>query len=1093
VNAHVTTDPPDSRERIRAAVDRLEHVLPGQAPLRDFVHHNTLHGFEHLHFAEALARARELTGCRGYLPLQRYREFYAAGRITRDDLAAVLDSEEALAPSEILFQTATVPCARRDVYLAALLHPLESLTASQLTWQVEQMDALAAFQGDVAAPARERLLESAGVHETRAVADLWDACLVALDLEYRPLHPEESLKPDVGPMARGNPSPERSETDTVSPDRLERTAREKLDGLLLRVGRDMTLRGLLKALTGEDLFDDLRPGLIRQLAGFLDQGVAAWHPAERQQGFYRAWRDSADPVGWALEGLSGWRFHLEELPDDPLDAIVEELERLDLPRERWVGYLERVALELPGWSGMVLWRQGNPGYRGHHQPVAMLDYLAVRLVLERLFALRLCAAQWGVEPGLDLLRWQMRRCPFEFFVRHALFNERLPEFLAGRAQRLVLQGEGGRRVADQPSLWQQLALQIMTWQQGTDGEPPGYSVSGHAWPLFRLAQHLGLSGRELRALPRAQVRALLDCIGRLEVDSAGYIWLRAYENHYRDRVFNAIVNNQGRGRWADRRHRPSSQVVFCMDDREEGTRRHLEEVDPGVETLGAAAHFGVPHWWRGLDDPEVTALTPVVFVPRNEIREQARPGSELQLAEHRRRRGWRVRLRDTLHQEVRRNLLSSTVAIALAAPAAGLALGAKVLAPRLFGQWARRLQQDFDKPVPTDIRFTAGRYHGEPGPTNVQLGFTTVEQARRVGGFLRAIGLAQGFAPLVAIMGHGSDSDNNPHLAAYNCGACSGNHSGPNARLFAAIVNRPEVRALLRREQGIDIPDDCWFLGAEHDTCSERVTWYDPDRIPAGRRADFQRLERSLAQATRRHAQERCRKFFSAPRNPSPEQARGHVLGRGLDFSQARPELGHATNACAFIGRRSVSQGVFLDRRAFLISYDCTRDPAGTDLESLLLANGPVGAGINLEYYFSTVDDTGYGAGSKVTHNVAGFFGVMEGAGSDLRTGLPRQMTEVHEAMRLLVIVEAKTDVISAIYRRQPPLQELIGNAWLLLAAKDPDSEAMHLFAPATGWTRWEGPVTPLPTVKQSGDYCCGTMDPLEPVLVEQPGVRHAG
>jgi uncharacterized protein YbcC (UPF0753/DUF2309 family) len=1093
VNAHVTTDPPHNRERLRAAVDRLEHVLPGQAPLRDFVHHNTLHGFEHLHFSKALARARELTGSAGYLPPQRYREFYAAGRITRDDLTGVLDGEEALAPCEVLLETDTGPRARRDVYLAALLHPLVPLTASQLTWQVEQMDALAAFQGDVAESARERLLEAAGCDEARAVADLWDACLAVLDLEYCPLHPEESLKPDAGPMARGNPSPERCETDTDSLHRLERTAREKLEGLLLRVGRDMTLRGLLKALTGEDLFDDLRPGLIRQLAGFLDQGMAAWHPAERQLGFYRAWRDSADPVGWALEGLSGWRFHLEELPDDPLDAIIEELQRLDLPRERWEGYLERLALELPGWSGMVLWRQGSPGYRGHRQPVAMLDYLAVRLVLERLYALRLCAAQWGVEPSLDLLRWQMRRSPFEFLVRHALFNERLPEFLVGRAQRLVLQNEGGRGVADKSTHWQRLAQQILAWQQGAAGEFPGYTVSGSAWPLFRLAQHLGLSGRQLRSLPRGRVRALLDCVARLDLDTAGYIWLRAYENHYRDRVFNAIVNNQGRGRWAERQHRPSSQVVFCMDEREEGTRRHLEEVDPGVETLGAAAHFGVPHLWRGLDDRELSALTPVVFAPRNEIREQARPGSERLLAEHRNRRGWRVRLRDVLHHEVRRNLLSSTVAIALAAPAAGLALGAKVLAPRLFGQWGRRLQRDFDKPVPTDIRPTAERYCGEPGPANVQLGFTTAEQARRVGGLLRASGLAHGFAPLVVIMGHGSDSDNNPHLAAYNCGACSGNHSGPNARLFAAIANRPEVRRLLRREQGIDIPDDCWFLGAEHDTCSERVTWYDPDRIPTARRADFQRLEGSLGQATRRHAQERCRKFFSAPHDPSPERARRHVLGRGLDFSQARPELGHATNACAFIGRRSVSQGVFLDRRAFLISYDCTRDPEGSDLESLLLANAPVGAGINLEYYFSTVDDTGYGAGSKVTHNVTGFFGVMEGAGSDLRTGLPRQMTEVHEAMRLLVIVEAKTDVISAIYRRQPPLQELIGNAWLLLAAKDPDSEAIHLFAPATGWTRWEGPVTPLPTVKQSGDYYPGTMDPLEPVLAEQPGVGHAG
>ncbi len=193
------------------------------------------------------------------------------------------------------------------------------------------------------------------------------------------------------------------------------------------------------------------------------------------------------------------------------------------------------------------------------------------------------------------------------------------------------------------------------------------------------------------------------------------------------------------------------------------------------------------------------------------------------------------------------------------------------------------------------------------------------------------------------------------------------------------------------------------------------------------------------------------------------------------------------------IGRRSLSQGLFLDRRAFLISYDPHQDPDGRILESLLLANGPVGAGINLEYYFSTVDDEGYGAGSKVTHNIAGAFGLMDGTMSDLRTGLPRQMTEIHEPMRLLVIVEAKTELLSDIYQRQPPLQELIGNGWLLLAAKDPDSDTIHVFDPATAWARWQGPVWPLAAVACSADHYHGAMGPLEPVLVRQPEGEGAG
>lgn len=164
------------------------------------------------------------------------------------------------------------------------------------------------------------------------------------------------------------------------------------------------------------------------------------------------------------------------------------------------------------------------------------------------------------------------------------------------------------------------------------------------------------------------------------------------------------------------------------------------------------------------------------------------------------------------------------------------------------------------------------------------------------------------------------------------------------------------------------------------------------------------------------------------------------MIGRALDFSQARPELGHATNAAAVIGRRSLTQGAFFDRRVFLISYDPTQDPEGKVLEAILLAAGPVGVGISLEYYFSTVDNERYGCGSKVTHNLTGLFGVMEGAASDLRTGLPKQMIEIHEAIRLQVVVEAKTAVLAEIYERQPPLQELIGKGWLLLSAMDPDS-----------------------------------------------------
>ena len=120
---------------------------------------------------------------------------------------------------------------------------------------------------------------------------------------------------------------------------------------------------------------------------------------------------------------------------------------------------------------------------------------------------------------------------------------------------------------------------------------------------------------------------------------------------------------------------------------------------------------------------------------------------------------------------------------------------------------------------------------------------------------------------------------------------------------------------------------------------------------------NFNKLKDELAQASQYSAHERCRKLASAPKKPTLVSALKHIAGRGVDFSQARPELGHATIAAGFVGRRYLSQGLFMDRRCFLISYDASTDPEGLFLERILLSAGPVGAGINLEYYFSSVNN----------------------------------------------------------------------------------------------------------------------------------------
>jgi uncharacterized protein YbcC (UPF0753/DUF2309 family) len=436
-------------------------------------------------------------------------------------------------------------------------------------------------------------------------------------------------------------------------------------------------------------------------------------------------------------------------------------------------------------------------------------------------------------------------------------------------------------------------------------------------------------------------------------------------------------------------------------------------------------------------------------------------------------------------------LLQSPLLTTLAAPFALFGLLFRTLAPARFATLSGNLVGAFDRPVPGALTLTAdaaeaARTASADAP---RVGFTELEQVERVSGFLRAIGLTTGFAPLVVIVGHGSNSPNNPHLAAYDCGACSGRHGGANARVFAALANRPEVRTQLAA-RGIVIADSTWFVGAEHNTCDESVDWYDLDALPQTHRQALADLRRDTAEALRLHAVERCRRFASAPRSPSPESGQQHLANRRHDIAQSRPELGHATIAAAFIGRRAMSRGAFFDRRTFLISYDPAQDADGRILETILLTAGPVGAGISLEYYFSTVDNEGFGCGTKVMHNVSGLLGVMEGANSDLRTGLPQQMIEIHEAMRLLVVVEQTTEVLSALYQRQPALQELIGNGWIVLAAKHPESGEIQLFDTAQGWQVWRengGGAGRMAEVERSLDWFSGHSEPLPPALLRRP------
>jgi uncharacterized protein YbcC (UPF0753/DUF2309 family) len=642
-----------------------------------------------------------------------------------------------------------------------------------------------------------------------------------------------------------------------------------------------------------------------------------------------------------------------------------------------------------------------------------------------------------------------------------------------------------------------LGAAVAARREGASDEAPIVA----AYRLFQLAQLAGLDAAALLEAGEEGAQSMLRVLDAFDSIERRRVFQDAYEHQHMRMVLAGIADNL-RAPADPPEGDPRFQVVFCIDDREESIRRHFEELHPGYRTYGVAGFFGVAMEWGSIDDPQTTALCPVVVTPQHVVREVP-TDSHVDLFRRR-------QARRALAARTRRAVVDGTTSLVRGValtPVIGVmaawALVTRVFFPRVSERLVRRVRERFVPTPKTVLTITRGTNDASvrSDPTSAAmnqretdslkaLGFTLDERVSRVRMTLENIGLTSGFAPLVVLLGHGASTVNNPHHSAYECGACGGHNGGPNARAFAAMANDPEVRARLR-EYSIDIPDSTWFIGGWHDTTTDAITLYE-DGIPERFEQNLRELREALDIARGRSAHERCRKFEHAPANLTDREALAHVEERAVDLSQARPELGHATNAVAIVGRRELSRGLFLDRRAFLISYDPTTDTNNTVLERILAAVVPVGAGINLEYYFSTVDQDRWGAGTKLPHNLVALLGVQEGVSGDLRTGLPKQMIEIHEPVRLLCIVEAKPEALMQVAKNKPEVAELVGNGWVRLVSLDPETHEMQVFEYENGaFVHYDPDSIVLPVHHRSEELYAGKKDSLPPAKIAPRRARN--
>jgi uncharacterized protein YbcC (UPF0753/DUF2309 family) len=990
---------------IEDILEEIAHYLPSQGPIKTFVHHNTLHHFEHQDFFEALNSASQIYSANRALPETVYQNYFAEGRIKYSDLNRVLTEIGYSGESWIS------DISRRRIARSLLFSAPVALTPETLQWRLVEKRHLDRFHEDVPA-AKIRAIRDRDANESAEQRNRWIA-------EYE---------------AAVNDGTHQWLHDLVNTTRLKEisgTSWSNADSLkLLWIAAFLYAMDVLRinphhAAPGPrdpeqtDIEAFVNPYLIKFTSAFLDVGLAHIAPVERTKGLLVAFfshlnNTSVARPAW-LRGDTG-RF-----ADLSATQIIETiLAERGIPRSEVRNYLLSKALILKGWAGLVYQSQcGVPGIRNR---ATVAEFLAVRLILEAL-------AEQYLEEFPHILGKTNAEVSFEL---------------------------------NRPGVAEEL-----------DSES---RLRNTAYHLLRAFQLFPLSGSELLGLPAEQRAELINILANLDTPLRLKVWHKAYEWNLYYRAATALLRSNVATSRDNRTENVLCQVVCCIDDREESFRRYLEEISPDYETFGTAGFFGVDAEFHSLYE-RPAAFCPVNVVPTHRIELRPKEGSEHRLIGLQKMQTLQSDF-DMFVDNKSRSLFRGWL-IALGGILALFPLLTSILAPGL----THRLGVFLRKFLPNPSDESAFVFAADDDPLGHGR-FTVDEMVHRVRTLLLSTGLAHKLAPLVVVMGHGSFSTNNPFRSAYDCGACGGRPGRMNPRVFAMMANRKDVRAKLR-EAGLNIPDTTSFIGAFHNTCTDEVEYFDIQQLTDANAKIFERLQVDVETARARNALERCRRFDDTHVS-NVKQALAHVESRAHHIAQPRPEYGHATNAMCIVGRRQMTKGLFLDRRAFLVSYDPTLDSDCTILQNLLRAVIPVCMGINLEYFFSALDNQKYGAGTKLPHNVTSLLGIMAGYCSDLRTGLPAQMVEIHEPVRLLVVLEQEPEKIVELLAREPELARVINNRWLVLMAYASERNQLCYYNESCQFTLFDEEAVHIDTVPSSLSHVVGQKGHLEFVRVGQ-------
>jgi hypothetical protein len=1006
--------------KIRSMIYVAAEPVPYFWPMRAFIHHNPLHGLEQMPFQHAVEKGARLFHGEVYLPRVDYQRYLDQGKIDREYLA--------LEVSRFL--------AGRDV-------------VSGLDMQGVLMNLLTRIKTPVMSSAA--LLDNA----------------------------------DIQVALLGKPGTELPE---LAEDRIAGHLRETLLG-------ERPLYETVDVLYGSEIGSSLDELVIKSCLDFFDEGQSVWSMPNREQGFFAAWRQVAmRNVRLFLRGLDIKR--ILDVDDSPEGVIDHIMKTLRVPEEHWVGYFTRELARLHGWAGFIRWRANAKHYHWTQRyPGDLVDYMAVRLTLA--LALLRERGHQKVASTFDAIGHLIQSRTQEAYLRHEFYGGTVLPAMAHQVETTLLR-KSEHKI-------KQVYVEYIRQKRLEEARQLGERL--------RALLEQSVAVDTLASLPAADFAGVLAVIRDFE-QQEGMCWLRAMESHAMKHLVQGISFARAESRekrpfaqalfCIDTRSERIRRQLEGIGDYQtygiagffgvpvsfmelgKGSETHLCPViltpknlvlemsmhgEEGQATLGALE--------KALHALKESVLTPFVTVEAigllfgfdlvgktiapltyNRWRHRMypkKPVTRLLLDKLTREQA------DSIVRAVQRAVIVKAVEQELGQATESLTDELiRDLRESAMGHDDSYLRHAEELGVSGDAlekfidRLRTG-YRINPAFAQLQMerlgriGFTLDEQVRFVGQALKSIGLTEGFSRFILLVGHGSRSDNNPYESALDCGACGGNHGLVSARVFAQMANKPDVRKRLN-EIGFHIPEDAWFVPALHNTTTDDITVFDLDLMPSSHLVYLDRLRKGLTAASRLCAQERLPTLQGMDEGrEQPDAAQRFMQRNSLDWSQVRPEWGLSGNAYFIIGNRDLTRRFALNGRAFLHSYNYRVDTKRRLLENILTGPLVVGQWINMEHYFSSVDNERFGSGSKVYHNVAGRFGVMTGNLSDLRTGLPAQTVHehgipYHQPLRLITVIEAPFEHARSAVEAVVTVKYLVRNGWIRLLVADPESESVFVY-----------------------------------------------